>query len=179
MKLFHDKEIEYNAQVIFPVYCGITKETVFKQVPWLKDIAFEKIEDPFACSPFEREKILCRLINKFLQQFNTYSNINKLNNLNLPDKYSNLKKLLDAICQTKYFYSENIQLSCLELCNIESILLIIIEDLGKIDTLLLIIKNYIKHIKKLIFNMPQVLDNDHFITICKSVDYTSWLITKL
>lgn len=146
-------------------------------IPWLKDIAFEKIENQLNCSESEKEKIVCRLINKFFQDYDTKLNIGKVSNLTLPPEYDNLKILLNAIFQNKYFYSNNIQLSCLELCNIENILLMVISDKIANNPLLIVVENYIKHIKNLIYSSSQILDNDYFITICKCIGYTLEMIT--
>ena len=142
----HNKEIQTKSTLILPIYCGIQKETVYKTVPWLKNRAFEKIKHKLY-NIGECETIVCRIINRLLDEINVIADISVLGQLLLHNSILPFYDMLNILYNNKYYLSTDLRLNCIELCNILSLLGIIYNILGvPIDSF-----------KKSLFNLPTTL----------------------
>lgn len=171
LELFREKEIYTQSTLIIPIYCGIQKETVYKTIPWLKNRAFEKIERNIY-EVGERERIVCRVINKLLDEIDVSADISILERLLVHNSVLPFYDVLYTLYNSKYYLSLDIRLSCIELCNILALLSVIYNILN-------IPKNSFKnslfklpfYIKEIALNKSDYLYYDFIVVLKRSINY--------
>lgn len=173
LELFHKKEIQTKFLLIIPIYCNIKKEIVYESIPWLKNRAFEKIEQS-TYEIGERERIICRVINRLLVEVGADADISILEYLLLHKSFLPFYEVFNLLYSSKYYLSSDIRLSCTELCNILAMLSLVYNVLN-------LSKNNLKnslfkmpsYIKRIALNNPNYLDYDYIVVLKRSINYVT------
>ena len=173
LNLFKNK----NANSIIPVYCGIKKEQVYKWIPWLENIAFERIENNYKFGDYEKETLLNRLLNRILSDMDAKMDITAIKRLFIfNNKYVKLLNFLESF---NYYKTTDLLLKCMELCNMQLIILFVLyQEFYKSKTMFSIIERYVYHVKNLIFEYPSLVTEDTYITLCKGINYSINLLVN-
>lgn len=143
LELFHDLEKETNTNIIFPIFCNISKEDVYNNVKWLKDRAFETIKNK-KFGEGEREMIICRTINSLLKESCFTTDISVLEILLKKEALIPYNDYLRVIYESKYYISSDYKLTCIELCNL-LVLLNIVNDVLAVPN---------SELKRIVFKLP-------------------------
>lgn len=162
LDLFHEKEIKENAEIIFPILCGISKEIVYKRVPWLEGRAFESVSSVSSYAAGEREILLCRIIGKYLYDYGALTNLSEIEKI-FQIKHGNaFWELLKNVYSNGLYGSDDVRISCMELCNIINILHAIsvnegnvVSDISKVSVA------FAKYIQREIIKFPNNITYDH------------------
>ncbi len=172
LELFYEREKASGTNIIIPIYCGIAKETVYKYFPWIEGRAFEKTVKSTTYSIGEQETILCRVLGKMLFQEGALADISLIYKIPELNSCAEFTKLLRTILNKDFFNSDNIQLSCIELCNIEGILYAIAENTGlKIDDLCVSSHLFSEYVKDLLWSSSEIITYDFYLTLKRSIYY--------
>lgn len=175
IELFRQKEIQTGGLTIIPIYCSVTKEAVYEILPWLKNRAFEEIRQS-TYDVGERERIICRVINRLLVEIGASADISILEQILLNKSTLLFYDLFNILYDSKYYLSFDLRLSCIELCNILALLSVVYNtlDISKegIKRSLFKMPSYIK---KIALNNPNYLDFDFIVVLkrcinCATVD---------
>lgn len=173
LEFFHEKEIQNRTTLIIPIFCGIHKETVYNTVPWLKDRAFEKIEQN-TYETGERERIVCRIINRLLYELNVDSDISVLEQLLLHSPILPFYNMFNVLYNSKYYLSSDLRLSCIELCNILSLLNVVCNILGVTnDEFKDVLFKLPSYIKKIALCESNYLNYDFIVVLKRSINYVA------
>lgn len=172
LELFYNREKELGKALIIPIYCGVTKEVVYEYFPWIEGRAFEATTKPTAYALGEQETILCRVLGKVLSYEGALTDITLINKIPLSHSCSEFTKLLGTIIDKGFFNSDNIQLSCVELCNIEGILFAIAKNTGLlIDDLSVSCHIFSGYVKNLLWSSSEIITYDFYLTLKRSINY--------
>ena len=166
LNLFHEKEIKENAEMIFPILCGISKDTVYNCVPWLDGRAYESVSSTSSYAAGEREILLCRIIGKYFYDYGALTDISGIEKIFQIKSGNAFWELLKDIYSNRLYGSEDARISCMELCNIISILHAIsvnegnvVSDMSKVSVALA------KYIQREIVQLPENITCDHIIAM--------------
>lgn len=171
LELFHEKEIKVNSKIIIPIYCGIEKELVYETVPWLKNRAFEKTEK--CIYQFgEKEKIVCRIISILLSRIDATPDISVVSKLLSYGNSLPLYEILHILYFSRYYLSSDLKLSCIELCNILSVLSLICDALNvHKDSFQNSISKIPLYIKTFVLSNPEYICYDFIVTLEKCINH--------
>ena len=168
--LFHEKEVKNGSKIIFPVFCGISKDKVYENIPWLKGRAFETVSSASLYATGEREKLLCRIMEKYLCDHGTLTDISDIERIAKVNSSNAFFELLKTIYKCGYFSSEKVQISCMELCNIANLLYAISRNAGNNATdLFELCMSITDYVKKLLSQNPECITYDHVLAVKRSV----------
>ncbi len=173
LSLFHEKESRTGKKIIIPVYCNVSKEAVYDSIPWLENRAFELIKQDFY-TVGERERIVCRVINRILDEISLNADISSLDDLISHHCLLPYHELLRVLYNSRYYLSSNLQLSCIELCNILALLNYVYNDLNiKRDRLINSVFKLPAYIKRIALDNPNNLDYDFIIVLKRCINFVS------
>lgn len=162
LSLFHEKEIKENVEMIFPILCGISKDTVYKRVPWLEGRAFESVSSASLYAAGEREILLCRIIGKYFYDYGALTDISDIEKIFQIKPGNAFWELLKEIYSNRLYGSEDIRISCIELCNIISILHAIFVNEGNVvSDISKVSAAFAKYIQREIVQFPENITYDH------------------
>ncbi len=152
---------------ILPIFVDVEKSTVYKKIPWLEGIAFEKM----CYELFNSDKhmdILCRILNRHYKSltFDSLENITKVFiDLDFP-----CKDTLISLLQIKEYYSQDFRLATIALCNINDIIYSIYTEISiQMNKLIYSTHQLNDLIKKYCFNPKTIIDYNIYITTYNSV----------
>lgn len=172
LEMFYKREKELGKDLIIPIYCGLTKEVVYEYFPWIEGRAFEKTINSTEYNIGEQETILCRVLGKILVHEGALTDISLI--YKIPDLKScaEFTKLLRTILDKGFFNSDNVQLSCIELCNIEGVLYAIAENTEfQIDDLCVSCHLFSGYVKNLLWTSSEMISYDFYLTLKRSIYY--------
>lgn len=169
--MFHDKETQLNTlNQILPIYCGIEKEQVYEVFPWLKARAFEKIEDPYQISDFEKNEVVARVVNHYFYEECPAIDFTELGRLNL--KHQNNKvwsSLYNTLISTRYYLSTNFPANIIELWNIQKALFNLAEDFHNTSPDIQIAMQFLSAQKQLSFIEPKQVTYNVYTACSRAV----------
>mgnify|MGYP001172584401 FL=1 len=158
--LFHKK---YTGKIL-PVFIDVEKEDVFKVIPWLDGIAYEKLD---FTHPNNNVNFFCRLLDRFYKDNirnpeNSYKNLLKCD---FPCKDS-----LVTLMSVKESYSQDLLFAILDLCNIAGVIYAIHNSLSSyLDKVISITFKFSNILRDYCFNSPITLTYDIYVAIHDAV----------
>ncbi len=127
IELFSHREKEEERIIIFPIYIDTKTELVYKAIPHLKNRAFEMLKNEF----FNR-KLNLDIVSRIIERFFDDSSIahlekagNEIINYSFP-----CKDTLFTLLSCKQYYSNDLRLATMEICNIGGLVIAIYNALA-------------------------------------------------
>ena len=178
LTLFHQKEIDACQLLIIPIYCGISKENAYEIFPWLEGRAFEYLNSSVHYDVGEKAMIICRVMGKILMDLGVKTDISSIKHIPANPSYKPLWDLLQTVYASKYFASSDLQLSCMELCNIENILFAILKNAGiPITPICQVAHNYTTYVKEFLCAESIAIKYDCVVTLRQVVSLIASSLT--
>lgn len=167
LTLLHERELVEKRILIIPIFVSIDKIDVYKVIPWLEGRAFEKTDNEY----FNISKnldCLSRIIARF---YNDNISINSLDTIMpiLSNQQFPCKNTLIELIKAKYYYSSDIRLATIELCNIQGLIYAIYINLGKKNKSIETTYNFSKILQDFCYNDAYIVNYNVYSSFYKGV----------
>lgn len=165
LQLFHDKA---NSDTnIIPIFIGLEKSDIYKKIPWLDGIAFEKM-DLENFNLFNHLDIICRIIGRFY---------NDISHTTLEDSFNHVlrhdfacKETLLALINSKEYYSPDLRIAIIESCNIGGIIYAIYKSYTDYPNLIIdTLYQLSAYLRTACFDFDWELSYNMYVTIFKAI----------
>lgn len=128
LQLFNEREKRENRNIILPIYVCLDKSEVYDSISWLEGRAFEKLTSN-NFNTKENIEIICRIVGRYYSEHKKEPVIDSvyrgLDNYDFP-----CKETLMALFNGRLYFSSDLRLAIIELCNIGGLLYAIYKDIS-------------------------------------------------
>ena len=168
LELLHQREMIEERILIIPIFVSIEKIDVYQIVPWLEGRAFEKVNCEYF-SMLNNLDCFSRMITRF---YNDHISIKTLDNI-LPlliNLQPPCKNALIELIKAKYYFSLDMRLAIIELCNIQGLIYGIYIDLvGKDNKVITTAHSFANILQDFCFNNTYILNYNVYFSFYKAV----------